>query len=190
MNVTEWSEAHPSAWKGHRLFANWIVNRLKPEVIVELGVDWGHSSAYFSEPQVGHIYSIDTWAQEHSPGGGSWQHAQQIKEFLTARGNITPMQQDLNEACKEWDKQIDILHIDAYHHYDAVKNDYEKWSGFVREGGVILFHDTVSFANDVGKFFNEIEGLHKCNFPHSAGLGVASTDEALIKEIIAIFNLA
>lgn len=189
MNINEWSNIHPSAWKGHRPFANWIVNRLQPEVIVELGVDWGHSSSYFSEPQVGHIYSIDTWAPEHSPGGGAWEHAEQIQQFLREQGNITPMQEDLNEAAKVWDKDIDILHIDAFHHYDAVKNDFEKWSGFVREGGVILFHDTISFRNDVGRFFDEIEGMHKCNFHHSAGLGVASTDEALINEIKSVFDL-
>ena len=34
-------ETIPTAWKDHITFAQWIVKRKNPEVIVDLGVDWG-----------------------------------------------------------------------------------------------------------------------------------------------------
>ena len=52
-----------------------------------------------------------------------------------------------------------------------------------------MFHDTLSFPDDVGRFFNEID-LPKLNFPQSYGLGVVSTDAALIEEIRVTFGLS
>jgi hypothetical protein len=39
-------------------------------------------------------------------------------------------------------KEVDILHIDGSHHYEDVKKDFETWSQFVNDDGVILMHDT------------------------------------------------
>jgi hypothetical protein len=50
------------------------------------------------------------------------------------------------------------------------------------DNGVVIFHDTISFPNDVGKFFNELK-YHKTNFSHSAGLGVLSKNKNIIDEI-------
>ena len=44
--------------------------------------------------------------------------------------------------------QIDLLFIDADHRYEGVKRDYELYSPFVRDGGLIFFHDIIR-QNDV-----------------------------------------
>ncbi|MDD2804811.1 MAG: class I SAM-dependent methyltransferase [Elusimicrobiales bacterium] len=38
-------------------------------------------------------------------------------------------------------RRLDLLFIDGDHSYEGVKADYERYSGFVRPGGVIAFHD-------------------------------------------------
>jgi predicted O-methyltransferase YrrM len=38
-------------------------------------------------------------------------------------------------------RKLDLLFIDGDHSYEGVKSDYELYSGFVRPGGVIAFHD-------------------------------------------------
>ena len=38
-------------------------------------------------------------------------------------------------------RKLDLLFIDGDHTFDGVKADYELYSGFVRPGGVIAFHD-------------------------------------------------
>ena len=38
-------------------------------------------------------------------------------------------------------RKLDLLFIDGDHTFEGVKSDYELYSGFVRPGGVIAFHD-------------------------------------------------
>jgi hypothetical protein len=99
-----------------------------------------------------------------------------------------------DDVAKTWDKKIDILHIDGDHSYESVKNDYETWSKFLNDDGVILFHDTcIEELNGnhygVKKFFDEID-LPKCTFTHTFGLGVVSKNKKLIEIIQNNFDLS
>lgn len=41
-----------------------------------------------------------------------------------------------------WDKLIMLLFIDGNHRYEEVLKDYQDWSRFIPEGGIISFHDS------------------------------------------------
>lgn len=45
------------------------------------------------------------------------------------------------DCCRGWTLPIDLLFIDANHEYPAVLRDFNDWSPFVKNGGVIAFHD-------------------------------------------------
>jgi predicted O-methyltransferase YrrM len=173
-----------SAWRGHQKFAEWLVRELKPKTIVELGVDYGFSSFVFARAGMGEVYGIDSF--EGDPEAGQRNTRPIVEERQKELGvtNLHLVQGYFSEVAKTWDKPIDILHIDGRHRYDDVKEDYEIWSRFVRPGGVILLHDTCVTREPYGvhRFFREIE-LPKTNFTHSEGLGVVSTDQALIDRI-------
>lgn len=191
-NVSEILGSIPSAWnvppKGHHSFAKWLVEKVNPKVTVELGVDYGFSLFVWSIYNNGKVYGIDSFSTEHhqSRVGDDYQFVIDIKEKLKL-DNLKVIKGYFNDVASTWNKKIDILHIDGLHDYDNCKNDYETWKKFLNKNGVIVFHDTISYPDDVGRLFSEIE-LPKFNFTNSHGLGVVSTNEKLIEEIQNTFG--
>ena len=178
----------PTAWTDHITFAQWIVKRKNPEVIVDLGVDYGYSTFCFALPQIGKVYGIDSFAGDSMAGiKNTYEYVKDRKKELSIN-NITFIKGFFGMVAKKWDKPIDILHIDGFHTYQAVKGDYETWSKFVKDDGVILFHDTCVSEYGVKDFFAELN-LPKTNFTCSYGLGVVSKDQDLIDEIKTTFDL-
>lgn len=54
--------------------------------------------------------------------------------------------------------QLDYLFIDGDHSYDGVKKDFNNFSPFVRQGGIIMLHDIAKGSgSDVMVFWNEIK---------------------------------
>ena len=174
-----------SAWKGHEDFAVKLVEYLNPEVVVELGVDWGFSVFAFALPNIGTVYGID-WFQGDKYAGHRTTYEQVLDERakLDLR-NVVLIKADFAEAAKSWTQPIDVLHIDGDHDYASVKQDFAHWARFVRDDGIILMHDTVSFPDDVGRFYDELQ-LPKFNFTHSHGLGVVCKNQALLDKVVRL----
>lgn len=55
---------------------------------------------------------------------------------------------------------IDLLHIDAIHTYQAVKEDFEAFYPKVCKNGIILLHDTCLYPG-LKKFVKELEEIYK-----------------------------
>ncbi len=184
-------------WSGHRTFAEWLVSYLKPKVIVDLGVDWGFSTFSFAMPRIGHVYGVDTFEGDDftgKTGGYNYDYVLSKREKLFMDDNVTFIKGYFDDVAKTWDKRIDILHIDGDHKYESIKNDFDTWSKFLSDDGVILMHDTCveSYSGNeygVKKFFEEID-LPKCTFTHTFGLGVISRNKQLIELIQNNFDLS
>lgn len=183
----------PSGWNypptSHREFVEWLINRIKPEVTVELGVDYGYSAFLMALCQENPVYGIDCFdVSKHGPReDDDYQFVMSVKEKL-GLDNLEIIKGYFDDAVKTWDKEIDLLHIDGLHDYDNCKNDCDTWAPLVKEDGVILFHDTVSNPDGAGLFFSQLE-VPKVNFTNSFGLGVASNNAELIQEIKETFKL-
>jgi predicted O-methyltransferase YrrM len=173
-----------TAWTEHMHFAEWIVEQKNPDVIVDLGVEWGYSTYCFALAEKGIIYAIDSFeGDDHSGVKNTFNYVNlRIKQLKY--DNIIVIKDYFDNVAKTWNKPIDILHIDGYHTYEAVKNDYETWSPFVKDDGVILFHDTCCYHYTFGvhKLLKEID-LPKTNFTKSCGLGIVSKDQSIIDKI-------
>jgi predicted O-methyltransferase YrrM len=191
--VEEILGAIPSGWnyppKSHREFVDWLINRIKPEVTVELGVDYGYSSFLMALCQDNPVYGIDCFdVSVHGPReDDDYQFVMSVKEKL-GLDNLEIIKGYFDDVSKTWDKEIDLLHIDGLHDYENCKNDCDTWAPLVKEDGVILFHDTVSNPDGAGLFFSQLE-VPKVNFTNSFGLGVASNNANLIEEIKQTFKL-
>jgi predicted O-methyltransferase YrrM len=183
----------PSGWnyppKSHREFVEWLINRIKPEITVELGVDYGYSSFLMALCQNNPVYGIDCFdVSVHGPReDDDYQFVMSVKEKL-GLDNLEIIKGYFDDVAKTWDKEIDLLHIDGLHDYENCKNDCDTWAPLVKEDGVILFHDTVSNPDGAGLFFSQLE-VPKVNFTNSFGLGVASNNADLIEEIKQTFKL-
>lgn len=195
--LTNLDDIPSTSWNGHEFFAEYLVRYLKPNTIVDLGVDYGYSTFAFAMPRIGHVYGIDNFVGDEYVGYDQedmkYQYVNMKREKLHLQDYITFIRGDFSEVASTWDKTIDILHIDGSHVYEDVKRDYETWSKFVSDDGVILFHDTcIEEANGheygVKKFFEELD-LPKFTFTHSFGLGVASKNQTLIDEFKKQFNI-
>lgn len=176
----------PYSWVGHIPFAQYLVNELKPNVIVELGTHSGNSFCSFiysakKYSPLTRVYAIDLWEGDEQAGFYSEDIYRELKNFLN---NYYPeygslIRKDFNEAVNEFkNNTIDILHIDGLHTYEAVKNDFFTWKPKVKNDGIILFHDinVIQDGFGVDKFWRElkIDYAYYFEFPHSNGLGVLS----------------
>lgn len=179
-----------SAWRGHERFAEWLVKELNPEIVVELGVDYGFSTFIFARAGAGRVYGIDSFEGDPEAGHRDTYDAVVCRQKELGIENIELIRGYFADVAKTWDKPIDILHIDGRHRYEDVKEDYELWSKFVRPGGVILLHDTAVLREPYGvhRFFQEIT-LPKTTFTHANGLGIVSTDAALIEKVKRVHKI-
>ena len=71
-----------------------------------------------------------------------------VKTLYDSNSNITMIKgnsyyDDTEEEFKQKldDKSLDMLFIDGDHTLDGVKNDYERFSKYVKNGGIIIFDD-------------------------------------------------
>lgn len=179
---------YSSAWLGHLKFAMWLVNKYKPKVTVELGVDYGHSTFALSSEGIGNVYGIDSFEGDiHAGIRDTLKIFKDTKKYLLdtnliLKDNIYLIKGYFDNIYETFNEQIDILHIDGLHSYEAVSNDFNKWITKTHDNSIILLHDVVSFKDSVGKFFNEIP-YPKTFFTHSAGLGIVSKNQEIIDNI-------
>ena len=140
----------PTAWIGHVPFAMGLVAMARPRVLVELGTQWGVSYCAFCQAVKAmrldtRCYAVDTWhGDPHSGFFGSEVLADLTKHNdaeYSALLRAHPIDLRRGPAALR-DGSIDVLHIDGFHSYEAVKHDYETWLPKMSDRGVILFHDT------------------------------------------------
>lgn len=187
------------SWRQHVPFAMLLVDLLKPRTLVEIGVHFGDSYCAFcqavAELRLGtSCYGVDTWKGDpHASFYGP-----EVLAGLTAHhdplyGRFSHLiQSTFDEAVQHFvDGTIDILHIDGYHTYKAVKHDFETWLPKVSPRGVILFHDINEKQRDFGvwKMWDEVKVKYPhFEFLHCHGLGLIAPGERPPEELTWLFK--
>ena len=185
-----------SAWLGHLPFAAFLMQHVAPKIFVELGAHWGHS--YFSFCQSvkeaglsSKCYAVDIWQGDAHAGHYGDDVFQQVDTHNQAcyAGFSRLLRMTFDEALNYFeDGTVELLHIDGFHTYDAVKHDFETWLPKLAQNAIVLFHDTNVRERGFGvwKFWEELQSRYPNNieFFHSHGLGVlqvnnVSSDKAL-----------
>lgn len=79
--------------------------------------------------------------------------------FLRGNSHSSEIATRVKETLGERD--IDFLFIDGDHTYDGVKDDFDRYSSFVADGGLIAFHDIVEIEHNpdcgVDRFWHELQ---------------------------------
>ena len=174
-----------STWLENYAFGYDLIHYLKPKNVVELGVFWGGSFFVFCQAVKACgsqtvCHAVDTWEGDSQAG------KLEEETFLAFQKHRETYFADISQVKRMRfeqaldsfpDASIDLLHIDGFHTYEAVKHDYDTWLPKVAKGGIILFHD-VKVVNEeqnfgVKRFWDELK-KDKIHFEmnNQFGLGV------------------
>ena len=135
--------------------------------MLEIGTGFGHSTAFFAiaKPEWT-IYTVDCYGSVGElpnvySNPGHWVDGVGVLAVIhyLEKHEVNNVIQIVGDSAKiPWELKIDALFIDGDHEYSCVKRDFERFSPFVKEGGVVLFHDIV--FPGVEKFTGEL-GVEK-----------------------------
>lgn len=124
--------------------------------IVEVGSYLGRSAVLLAEASGNDakVFAVDPYEFYQVDTGGTGNR----KYFIYTTDNKSIMLENVKQAgfadkvthihmkspdaAKGWQHgEIDLLFIDAMHDYESVKADFDAWSPFVGQGGVVALHD-------------------------------------------------
>lgn len=114
-------------------------------VALEVGSYLGASSCYLAaglKLQSGILYCVDTWENQTMPEGlqdtfGQFQR--NISPFADVITAVRKRSEELKRS--DVNAPLDLVFIDGDHSFRAVSIDFAITSKWVREGGIIAFHD-------------------------------------------------
>ena len=183
-----------SAWWGHVPFAHWIIDAIRPRVLVELGTYTGVSYAAFCNAVrctslSTRCFAVDTWQGDHQGGFYGEELYQEFHQYHDKHfGAFSSLLRGTFDAAigRIADGSVDLLHIDGLHLYEAVRHDFETWAPKLSERGVVLFHDTNERGGDFGvwRLWADLsQRFPSFEFLHSHGLGVLAVGPEVPGEI-------
>lgn len=197
----EWDPEHLvlSAWLEHVPFAFWLMKVLRPGCFVELGTERGVSYAAFCQAvdrldTGSRCYAVDTWRGDEHAG-----HYDELVFFQVAELNERRYRQFSSLLRTTFvralpyftDGEIDLLHIDGLHTYEAVAEDFKTWRPKLSDRAVVLFHDTNERRDDFGvwRLWQELKAeFPHFEFVHGHGLGVIGVGKNLPAPLRALFD--
>jgi len=188
-----------TSWEEHIPFGMFAVSALRPKVLVELGTFRGVSYCAFCQAvkttkMATKCFAVDTWQGDEHAG------SLESSALPKLRAHHDPLYKDFSRLIQSTfdearahfeEKSIDLLHIDGFHTYEAVKHDFETWLPKMSDRGVILFHDTNVRDRNFGvwRLWSEVkEGRPHFEFLHGHGLGVLAVGREIPSEFGFLFN--
>jgi glycosyltransferase involved in cell wall biosynthesis len=189
-----------SAWHEHIPFAMFLVDLLRPKVIVELGTQYGDSYCAFCQAvKELHLdtlcYAVGNW--QGAPHAGF--HGDEVLADLRAHhdplyGSFSRLIQSTSDAALEHfaDGTVDLLHIDSDNTYQSIRHDFETWLPKMSPHGVVLLHDTNVREHDFGTriFWDEVKSQYPhFEFPHGHGLGILAVGGVCSQELQDLFEV-
>lgn len=189
-----------SAWIQHTPFGQMLIELHKPRNIVELGAHYGTSYFSFCEAikSLGlecTANAVDTWQGDEHAGFYGDEVFETVKKRNSAYEAFSTLhRKSFAEALSQIpNRSVDLLHIDGYHTYECVSDDYHTWFPKLSDRGIVLFHDTNVFDHGFGvhKLWKELSDHYPhFNFLHGYGLGVLAVGQSISEEMHSFLNLS
>lgn len=174
----------PSSWMSHIPFAFWLIELLRPAMLVELGSYHGVSFCAFCQALERlslscQAYAVDLWqGDEHMGAYGEEVHAD-LAAYVAAHysGFACLLRCSFDAALPQFeDASIDLLHLDGCHAGEAILHDFNAWLPKMSSRGVVLVHDVCARMPGYGGVaaWRDISSQFPAfAFSHGYGLGVA-----------------
>jgi cephalosporin hydroxylase len=146
---------------------------LAPSIVLEIGTASGGTLFLWTKTASpdAMIISIDLPGGAFG-GGYPKERIPYYKSFASDNQKISLLREDshslvtLDEVKGIIDnRKVDFLFIDGDHSYEGVKKDFEMYSGLVRKGGIVAFHDICHHVGvatcNVELFWSETKNSYK-----------------------------
>jgi hypothetical protein len=194
------SDYMQSAWIGHAPFLKFLIREQRPTVFVELGVHNGFS--YFVGCQAikecgieSRAVAIDHWLGDEQAGFFDNTVYEAVAGINAKYANFSKLlKMNFDDALVTFaDASIDLLHIDGFHSYESVRNDFNSWLPKMNLNGIILLHDIHVRRNSFGvyKFWEEVKAKFRTiEFVGSHGLGVVFLGEIQPGKLSELWTIA
>lgn len=132
-----------------------------PGRILEVGTGWAESTEFFSQLKPGwKIYTVDAFGLY---GDGRIYQRMEHEKVATINAKITKLGnviQILGDSSKiPWELPIDLYFHDGDHTYDGVRQDWIRYSPWIKPGGFAVFddyHQENNPANGVKRFVEQV----------------------------------
>jgi hypothetical protein len=191
----------PSAWWQHTPFARLLIALTEPSLLVELGTHYGVSYFAFCQAVKSlalhtRCYAVDTWQGDEQAGFYGEEVFEQVRRHNDqAYGDFSQLlRMTFDEALERFaEGEIDLLHIDGCHTYDAVRHDYESWLPKMSARGVMVFHDTNVRKDNFGvwQLWHELRDVFPhFEFLHEYGLGILAVGAEAATLLSPILSLS
>jgi hypothetical protein len=117
--------------------------------VVEIGVAEGASAAALREAMhsQGTLHLVDPFHLSRVPALNFLKRAAHRAVNSAGMARIVWIEAFSHDAVRSWKQPIDFLLIDGDHHEEAVERDWQDWSPFVTDAGVVAFHDARVFPS-------------------------------------------
>ncbi len=171
-----------TAWRGLGAIGYELVAHLKPKHVVELGSYGGFSTCCLGLALRDHspgsiLRAVDTWQGDSHAGFYSedvWGQFSRLRLELGLEDVIVPMRMTFEEAAAKIAGPIDLLHIDGWHTFKAVRHDLNLFRSKLAPGATVIFHDVNAHFVGMRLFWLWLSLRRPTALvPYSHGLGVA-----------------
>ena len=130
-----------------------LARAIKPNVVVELGIDESDCSGHFAFGcPTAAVYGVDVHKDGEEPSLRCRETEKQFPNFKYLRGWTW----DKLETLKSLNITIDILFIDSWHEYDYFAKDWNDYTQLITNKSIILVDDL--HMTGIGNAFNKIPG--------------------------------
>lgn len=148
-------------------------------IIVEIGSFKGKSTVGLAticqRYALGPVVAIDPHIGDLGPNvpsqGDTFLEFQGALKSAGVEANVEVHRAFSRDVAKGWNRPIRMLWIDGDHSYKGCKEDFDLFSPFLAEGGVIAFHDTLNaFEGPIRVLVEDVlrsDRFGSCGFVHS-----------------------
>lgn len=125
--------------------------------VLEVGSFYGKSTLCIAE-EASRVYTVDTF-KAHDNGViqmDSFTTLDTFRKNKEGYDNIFPIAGKSDEVIPSLRLLVDVVFVDGLHEYGQVKKDIEVCWPKLKYGGIMAFHDFISYHNDVGRAVKEL----------------------------------
>lgn len=157
----------------HRSFLNWMVQTVNPQLVVDMGFNFGHTTYCLSSEMLlqrnsGSVLSIDNLHLLSVASDKAKKHGLTNVEFVNGVSS---------EIALEWNKSfIDILLFNGISTEVDLADNFILWTPLIERNGVLLF-DNVFKPNSYFATVVDNDFLYQGYFASPYGLGVATNNK-------------